>query len=1016
MPGDPEIWEVSDDSSTSGTDTENDSPPTMDRSRSSLNAPFVTTQEDAFMKLKTNLRDHFDNISIGTAFSHQGILPNAPNPGIFLHGYGTIGFPLTEHDFERIMAASDLESGDSSGDTLTPSHVYTVPGDKIAMKNPAWTSVVQSIVEKVKIGLGLENKSAHAELCALVYHSPGSTTEIVNSVVMPSRNNFGTLDIILPSARGSEKFILEHNGKKLQLQNNGCSEWDCSFLSWVFTDVSVKSKPLSSDHRLILRYDLQHTIPGETTSAAALEASLSNLRSILQPWTRDGMLVRDNMLGYVLSEADQSDISLHKLRGKDRLVVNQLKEICAGSNLELYFATLQKEASGPTESSGHDYYDYDESVDESHVMVEVEEESLNLTNLVNLDGEALHADFGLFNEKNLINDGDPFDGACTDTENYDDEYMTKYYGTPTADSAKMVLLIPRASRFQLLLGKLGRWDSDRNECVLKYMADLGELTSESPAADREDMKRVCEIVLTKSERDWPSNVLSGFSHKVYLLVISSIIDLEDKVLLERTLPTCFSGPEYQPLLAKLREEKGPLWILARAESFISAIPTLGNRCEAIERLSKYQTETDWSSNQYELALSACAPSLGVSDVAQLIRVTSVFSEKQIIEIFLPAIKPCLNKQQMLCSILTHISRSLSLSERTPLPLDLVFKEIFSQNFGRLELLDLRDWPDDIPSTEGEAGYHVRHPLGKTWQQRKYRSISLVVCRAYQKEMFLELEHLFRGLCDQAQSVKWASFNDTLMPFLEALANSIRNVIPTAFKDTLFKQLFQTIVGSYSIRYHEEKPVKPVRWTRDIRGCKSACPDCRLLDQVLLDPTRQKYVFYLNAQRRQHLENQISSDVQNGLIKTSIVKDRTPHGMVMEKTRDVFAHKLRKWSLAAKELALRIEMLGGDAIDILSEEHYETPLPSMAKSSDDNIQQAKKDIATIISKHRATLEPQNSSSRETLASSSGNTISGLGMGEKRGFSPDVSATSGNSVSDETQAKRLPAWNQWREPTK
>ncbi|TGO57191.1 hypothetical protein BCON_0068g00220 [Botryotinia convoluta] len=119
------------------------------------------------------------------------------------------------------MAASDLKSGESSRDTLTPSHVYTIPGNKISTRNPAWTSVVQSIVEKVKIGLGLENKSAHAELCALVYHSPGSTVEMINSFEMPSRHNFGILDIILLSARGSEKFILEHNGKKFQLQNNG---------------------------------------------------------------------------------------------------------------------------------------------------------------------------------------------------------------------------------------------------------------------------------------------------------------------------------------------------------------------------------------------------------------------------------------------------------------------------------------------------------------------------------------------------------------------------------------------------------------------------------------------------------------------------------------------------------------------------------------------------------------------------------------------------------------------------
>lgn len=44
-------------------------------------------------------------------------------------------------------------------------------------------------------------------------------------------------------------------------------------------------------------------------------------------------------------------------------------------------------------------------------------------------------------------------------------------------------------------------------------------------------------------------------------------------------------------------------------------------------------ETDWSFNQYELALSACAASLSVSDVAQLVQVARAFSEKQIIEMY-----------------------------------------------------------------------------------------------------------------------------------------------------------------------------------------------------------------------------------------------------------------------------------------------------------------------------------------------------------------------------------------------
>lgn len=66
------------------------------------------------------------------------------------------------------------------------------------------------------------------------------------------------------------------------------------------------------------------------------------------------MLVPKNVLGYVLSKEDQSDMPLQKLCGKDRLVFNQLKEVCTGSSFELYLSTLEKKASGPTVSTGYD--------------------------------------------------------------------------------------------------------------------------------------------------------------------------------------------------------------------------------------------------------------------------------------------------------------------------------------------------------------------------------------------------------------------------------------------------------------------------------------------------------------------------------------------------------------------------------------------------------------------------------------------------------------------------------------
>lgn len=127
----------------------------------------------------------------------------------------------------------------------------------------------------------------------------------------------------------------------------------------------------------------------------------------------------------------------------------------------------------------------------------------------------------------------------------------------------MVILIPRAFRFELILNTFDEWGSGRDEYVLKYISDLGKITTKSSAATRQDLKKVCETIIAKSNSNPSSDVLSAFSERVYFLVFDSIVDIDDKVLLERALPTCFANPEYQPSLATIKEKYGCQWMLAR---------------------------------------------------------------------------------------------------------------------------------------------------------------------------------------------------------------------------------------------------------------------------------------------------------------------------------------------------------------------------------------------------------------------------------------------------------------------
>lgn len=69
--------------------------------------------------LKDTLLNHLDKVSCGSAFSHHGFQHNTPNPGLLINGHGTIGFPLTENDFARIIAANSSQPESSHFKTIS---------------------------------------------------------------------------------------------------------------------------------------------------------------------------------------------------------------------------------------------------------------------------------------------------------------------------------------------------------------------------------------------------------------------------------------------------------------------------------------------------------------------------------------------------------------------------------------------------------------------------------------------------------------------------------------------------------------------------------------------------------------------------------------------------------------------------------------------------------------------------------------------------------------------------------
>ena len=112
------------------------------------------------------------------------ILPNAPNLGLTINGFGTIGFPLSERDVAVIVAAS-IQKISVSGLAQVPraqsagGNAWRVPAELLSLDNPAWKTTLTAVLKKVYLEMRINSSGMglKARLSSLVLFETGSCQE-----------------------------------------------------------------------------------------------------------------------------------------------------------------------------------------------------------------------------------------------------------------------------------------------------------------------------------------------------------------------------------------------------------------------------------------------------------------------------------------------------------------------------------------------------------------------------------------------------------------------------------------------------------------------------------------------------------------------------------------------------------------------------------------------------------------------------------------------------------------------
>lgn len=101
------------------------------------------------------------------------------NPGIIVENVGSIGLPVSEHEAQRLIAASHQASYGKGSDTFVDTSVrktWEIDGARIEFSHPNWAHHMQNVVHQVAETLGVASgaQSVRAELYKILVYEPGA--------------------------------------------------------------------------------------------------------------------------------------------------------------------------------------------------------------------------------------------------------------------------------------------------------------------------------------------------------------------------------------------------------------------------------------------------------------------------------------------------------------------------------------------------------------------------------------------------------------------------------------------------------------------------------------------------------------------------------------------------------------------------------------------------------------------------------------------------------------------------
>ncbi|TBU40008.1 hypothetical protein BD309DRAFT_1083033 [Dichomitus squalens] len=521
-------------------------------------AQYITdrsSDSDVELTEKTRvIRNRLENIfksdlTFSGSSSFHRAYPEAPNPCLKITGIGSIGLPLHVRDAEAIKARAQQAPFGKATKTVVDKSVrdtWEIDGKQVEFENRAWAPFMDQVVRTVceTLGVNYDANQPRCDLYKLLLYEKGShfkphvDTEKADGM-------FATIVIVLPSRFSGGTVHVTHGDTSEVINCSVNSHTDTTVLAW-YTDVQHEVKPITSGYRLALSFNLIHTTKSLRPALPSQSGAASRLRDVLTSW-RDGDGGPSKIMYLLSHKYSQANLSGSALKGADAQLVSTLEAIARPLGFHLGFANLI--------CTEHGYGDAMSFSDEIS-MIEVEETSVELENLVDLSGSLIRRVFEYDVNKEVI--PEKFAREITSGEYDEQDDHGGYTGNEGATIDRIylrtvVVIWPSWTHYDIVYGEDAFWHA---------CEELESSTTTSPTLEE---NQLVQYILSRVDADDEN---ADHEQAVSSVATAAACRWKDLALWKKTMDKCL------PYLS--------LAMSSVEESIYTAVETFG--FEAVESL------------------------------------------------------------------------------------------------------------------------------------------------------------------------------------------------------------------------------------------------------------------------------------------------------------------------------------------------------------------------------------------------------------------------------------------------